>query len=120
MARVDLTDDAKDDLRSLDRSVANRVLKDLEKLKTSPASRGDRLGSRNTGDLTGLRRRCIGPKKGDRAGLVASGNTIAVVVVIATRSESEGYELALARIRLVTAGDLSTAMASLLASILGR
>jgi mRNA interferase RelE/StbE len=64
MARVELTDDAKDDIRGLDGSVKARVLKDLKKLETSPADRGQPLGSRDTGNLTGLRKLYVGPKKG--------------------------------------------------------
>jgi mRNA interferase RelE/StbE len=94
MARVELTDDAKDDIRGLDGSVKARVLKDLQKLKTSPADRGEPLGARHTGNLTGLRKLPIGPKKGYRAVFAADGDVIAIVIVIAARSESECYELA--------------------------
>lgn len=101
MARVMLTDDAKDDIRSLDRSVSTRILKDLGKLKTSPAARGAPLGSRNKGNLSGLRKLPVGPRKGYRAVFVADGDTFAVVVVVAARADDECYELALARMRLL-------------------
>lgn len=60
MARVELTDDAKDDIRGLDGSVKARVLKDLQKLNTSAADRGEPLGSRSSGNLTGLRKLPVG------------------------------------------------------------
>lgn len=72
----------------------NRVLKDLKKLETSPSDRGQPLGSRNTGNLTGLRKIYVGPRKGCRAVFTTEGDAIAIVMVVAARSESECYELA--------------------------
>lgn len=120
MARVELTDDAKDDIRGLDGSVRTRVLKDLKKLATSPSDRGDPLGSRDTGNLTGLRKLYVGPKKGYRAVFAAEGDVLAVVVVVAARAESECYELAVTRMRLLADGDQRTEMTQLLMSIIGQ
>lgn len=120
MARVELTDDAKDDIRSLDGSVKARVLKDLQKLKTSPADRGEPLGSRDTGNLTGLRKLPVGPKKGYRAVFAADGDVLAIVVVIAARSESECYQLAVTRMRLIADTEQQSEMTSMLLSIMGR
>lgn len=117
MARVELTDDAKDDIRSLDRSVSTRILKDLGKLKTSPAARGAPLGSRNKGNLSGLRKLPVGPRKGYRAVFVADGDTFAVVVVVAARADDECYELALARMRLLADSEQQTEMARMLGRI---
>jgi mRNA interferase RelE/StbE len=117
MARVELTDDAKDDIRGLDGSVRARVLKDLQKLKTSPADRGEPLGSRGSGNLTGLQKLPVGPKKGYRAVFAADGDTLAVVVVIAARRNEECYDLALARMRLISDEEKQTEMAKLLLSI---
>ena len=120
MARVELTDDAKDDIRGLDVSVKIRVLKDLEKLKDSPADRGQPLGSRDTGNLTGLRKMYVGPNKGHRAVFAADGDVIAIVVVVAARAESECYELAVARMRLLADSGQRTEMTQMLLSIIGR
>ena len=120
MARVELTDDAKDDIRGLDRSVQARVLKDLQKLKTSPALRGGPLGSRNSGNLTGLRKLYVGPNKGYRAVFVADGDTVAIVVVVGARSEAECYELAVARLRLLSDAEQQTEMTKMLMTIIGQ
>ncbi len=120
MARVLLTDDAKDDIRALDGSVQPRVLKDLKKLETSPADRGQPLGSHNTGDLTGLRKLKVGPRKGYRAVFAAEGDDIAIVMVVAARSESECYQLAMTRIRLLADTEQRSEVAELLMSIMGR
>jgi mRNA interferase RelE/StbE len=114
MARVELTDDAKDDIRGLDGSVKARVLKDLQKLKSSPADRGELLGSRNTGNLTRFRKLPVGPKKGYRAVFAADGDVLAVVVVIAARAESECYELAMTRIRFLADAEQRNEVAELL------
>jgi mRNA interferase RelE/StbE len=120
MARVELTDDAKDDIRGLDGSVKARVLKDLLKLQTSPADRGDPLGSRDSGNLTGLRKLYVGPRKGYRAVFAADGDVLAVVMVVATRTDAECYELALTRVQLMLEGDEQTEMTELLMSIIGK
>ena len=114
MARVLLTDDAKDDIRGLDGSVQARVLSDLKKLEMSPAARGLPLGSRNIGNLSGLRKLKVGPKKGYRAVFAAEGDDLAIVMVVAARSESECYQLALTRIRLLANADQRNVVAALL------
>lgn len=120
MARVQLTDDAKDDILGLDGAVRARVLKDLQKLKTSPADRGAPLGSRETGNLTGLRKLYVGPNKGYRAVFAADGDVLAVVVVVAARADGECYELALSRLRLLGNAEQQTEMTKMLMSIIGR
>lgn len=120
MARVQLTDDAKDDIRGLDGSVRTRVLKDLQKLEDSPSLRGDPLGSRKTGNLTGLRKLYVGPNKGYRAVFAAEGDNLAIVMVVATRSDQECYQLALARVRLMSDEDKQAEMTELLLSIIGQ
>lgn len=114
MARVELTDDAKDDIRGLDRSVSARILRDLAKLKTSPADRGAPLGSRSSGNLTGLRKLPVGPRKAYRAVFAADGDTIALVVVVAARADAECCELALARMRLLADSEQQTEMTRML------
>ena len=114
MARVELTDDAKDDLRNLDGSVTARVLKDLKKLESNPALRGEPLGVRKTGDLTGFRKLYVGPKKGYRAVFAADGDTLAVVLVIAEREDQLCYEMAVARIQLIASDAQRADVAKLL------
>lgn len=118
MAQVELTDDAKDDIRGLDGSVKTRVLKDLKKLETCPSDRGQPLGSRDTGNLTGLRKLYVGPRKDYRAVFATEGDAIAIVMVVATRSESECYELAVTRIRLLTDTDQRNEVAELLSQMI--
>jgi mRNA interferase RelE/StbE len=120
MARVQLTDDAKDDIRGFDGSIRARVMKDLKKLETSPADRGEPLGSRNSGNLTGLRKLPVGPNKGYRAVFTAEGDELAVVIVVAARQEQECYELALARVRLISDHQEKSEMAALLQAIAKR
>lgn len=119
MARVELTDDAKDDIRGLDGSVKARVLKDLQKLKVAPSQRGFPLGSHNSGNLTGLRKLYVGPDKGYRAVFAAEGDDIAVVMVVAARADAECYQLAMARLRLLSDGEKRSEMAELLISLIG-
>ncbi|ANN97523.1 Uncharacterised protein [Mycobacteroides abscessus subsp. massiliense] len=118
MARVELTDDAKDDIRGLDRSVQARIIKDLEKLEISPEERGAPLGSRKSGNLTGLRKLYVGPKKGYRAVYAAEGDDeLAVVMVVAGRTDSECYDMAVARLELVEIGSHGDAIKALIASL---
>lgn len=120
MARVELTDDAKDDIRGLDESVKARVLNDLLKLETSPADRGVPLRSQTTSELSGLRKLCVGPGKAYRAVFaVAADEVIAVVMVVAARSEAECYELALARMRLLADAEQQSEMTRMLMTIIG-
>jgi mRNA interferase RelE/StbE len=118
VARVELTDDAKDDIRGLDGSVRTRVLKDLKKLETSPSDRGQPLGSRDIGNLTGLRKLYVGPRKGYRAVFATKDDAIALVMVVAARSESECYELAVTRIRLLADAGQRSEVAALLTEMI--
>lgn len=117
MARVKLTDDAKDDVRGLDGSVQVRVVKDLKKLEVSPSDRGDPLGSRKSGNLTGLRKLYVGPDRGYRAVFAAEGDDLAVVMVVAARSDSECYEMAVARLELAGKEGHSEALKALIAAM---
>lgn len=117
MARVELTDDAKDDIRTLDGSVQQRILKDLLKLQDSPAQRGAPLGSHNSGNLTGFRKLYVGPKRAYRAVFAADGDALAVVMVVAEREDQACYELALARVRLLSNNAQRGEVVSLLRSL---
>ncbi|MBY0440945.1 MAG: type II toxin-antitoxin system RelE/ParE family toxin [Mycobacteriaceae bacterium] len=120
MARVLLTDDAKDDIRDLDGSAKARVLSDLKKLETSPADRGQPLGARDMGNLTGLRKLKIGPRNAYRAVYATEGDAVAVVIVVGARSQAECYQLALTRIRLLADTEERSEVTGLLMSIIGE
>lgn len=100
MAEVLLIDDAIEDLRDLERSAQIAVFRGLLKLEESPEQRGAPLGSNLGGNLTGYRKLVVGRKTYRIVFRVEDDGTIAVVVVIAKRSDNEAYELALARVRM--------------------
>ncbi|WP_328645200.1 type II toxin-antitoxin system RelE/ParE family toxin [Amycolatopsis sp. NBC_00348] len=100
MARVDLTDDAKEDLKDLDGSARKMVVKALAKLKDEPAKRGQPLGSRADGDLTTFRKLVIGDRDYRAVYRVEADGNVVVVWVIKERADNECYELAVSRLRL--------------------
>ena len=67
-----------------------------------------------------LRKLKMGHNKGYRAVFAAEGDDLAVVMVVAARSESECYELAVARIRLLASTEQRNEVAELLMSMIGR
>lgn len=100
MANVVLTDEAKDDLRALDGAQRKVVVKALAKLRQSPEQRGEPLGSRSSGNLTGLRKLVVGDRQYRVVYEVQADNTVCVVWVIGSRVDAECYDEALARIEL--------------------
>ncbi|MEU8631618.1 type II toxin-antitoxin system mRNA interferase toxin, RelE/StbE family [Amycolatopsis sp. NPDC048633] len=100
MARVYLTDDAKEDLRDLDGSARKIVLKALVKLEEEPEQRGQPLGSRADGNLTTFRKLVIGDRDYRAVYRVEEDGTVVVVWVIKERADGECYELAVNRLRL--------------------
>jgi mRNA interferase RelE/StbE len=100
MARVTLTEDAREDLHDLDGTARLVVLKALKKLETEPMQRGQPLGSRARGDLTSFRKLVVGNRDYRIVYRVETDGTVVVVWVIARRADDECYELALARLRL--------------------
>jgi mRNA interferase RelE/StbE len=100
MARVRLTDEARDDLQDLDRSVQIQVLKGLKKLKTNPEQRGAPLGRRSTSNLTTFRKLVVGDRDYRIIYRVEVDGSVVVVWVIGRRPDGEAYELALTRLRL--------------------
>ena len=117
MARVELTDDAKDDIRALDGSVRKRVLKDILKLVDQPSLRGAPLGSHNSGNLTGFRKLYVGPKHAYRVVFATEGDTLAIVMVVAEREDQACYELALARVRMLSDAEQKDEVVTLLKSL---
>lgn len=60
----------------------------------------------------------IGPKKGYRAVFAADGNVIAIVVVVAARSDRECYKLAITRLRLLADAEQKNEMTQMLMSLM--
>lgn len=98
MARVELTAEAKEDLADLDGSARQLVVKGLRKLQQSPSQRGTPLGSRQQGNLTGLRKLTVGDRQYRIVYHVTKDETVVVVWVIAEREDEHCYQLALARL----------------------
>lgn len=100
MARVVLTDDAKDDLKDFDRSTQILLLRSLKKLETEPEKRGQPLGSRDTSNLTGLRKLVVGNRDYRIVYRVEIDGTVCVVWVLGRRADAEVYQIAKSRIAL--------------------
>lgn len=102
MARVQLSEEARDDFHDLDGSSQWIVAKALKKLETDPHLRGQPLGSRASGDLTTFRKLVVGNRDHRIVYRIDPDGTVVVVWVIARRADAEAYELAMSRIRLHT------------------
>ncbi|ABK02751.1 addiction module toxin, RelE/StbE family [Arthrobacter sp. FB24] len=102
MAKVHLTDDAKEDLRDLDGSAKKIVLKAILKLEDQPELRGQPLGSKKTGNLTGLRKLVVGDRDWRIVYRVEDDGSVCVVWVIGKRADDEVYEIAMARLKMQT------------------
>lgn len=100
MARVVLTEDAREDLRDLDGSARVVVLKALRKLRTEPEQRGAPLGSRATSNLTTFRKLVVGNRDYRIVYRVEADGTVVVVWVIARRADDEVYQLAMSRLQM--------------------
>ncbi|WP_137724130.1 type II toxin-antitoxin system RelE family toxin [Prescottella subtropica] len=98
MARIELTDDAKDDLADLDKSAQKLVVKALRKLESEPSKRGQPLGSRASSDLTGFRKLVVGDRQCRIIYRVDADDTVVVIWVIAERADDKCYELAKSRL----------------------
>lgn len=100
MATVHLTDDAKEDLRDLDGSAKKQVFKALIKLEDQPDLRGQPLGSKKSGNLTGLRKLVVGDRDYRIVYRVEDNGDVCVVWVIGRRADDEVYEIAMARLKM--------------------
>lgn len=98
MARVELTEDAREDLRDLDGSARALVFKALKKLETEPEKRGTPLGSRSSSNLTTFRKLVVGDRHYRIVYRVEPDGTVVVVWVIARRADDEVYQLAVSRL----------------------
>ena len=101
MPRVQLTADAREDLRDLDGSARKAVLKAIRKLESEPEKRGQPLGSRQSSDLTTFRKLVVGDRDYRVIYRIEHDGTIVVVWVVGRRADNECYELALSRLRLL-------------------
>lgn len=114
MATVQLTSDAREDLRDLDGSNRKRVLKALKKLETKPDKRGEPLGSRALGNLTMFRTLVVGDREIRVIYRVEPNGDVVVVWVIAQRADDACYELAVSRLRLHSDQELAAKVEHLL------
>ena len=95
-----LTEEAREDLHDLDRSVQILVLKALKKLQDEPEKRGQPLGSKTGSALTTFRKLVVGNRDYRIVYRVDPDGTVVVVWVIGRRADNEAYELAMSRIQL--------------------
>lgn len=100
MARVQLTEEAREDFQDLDGAAKRIVAKGLKKLETDPHLRGAPLGNRAGGDLTTFRKLVVGDRAYRIVYRIEADGTVVVVWVIGKRADGEVYELALSRLRL--------------------
>lgn len=100
MARVLLLPEAAEDLADLDGAERKSVFKALKKLATEPEKRGAPLGS----ELTTFRKLVVGNRQFRIVFRVEADGTVVVVWVVASRVDSECYDLAMARLALYGAG----------------
>lgn len=100
MARVQLTDDAREDIRDLDGSAKGSVLKALKKLECEPDKRGLPLGNNPRGNLTTLRKLVVGDRDYRVVYRVLDDGELVDVLVVAKRDDNQVYELAFARLRM--------------------
>lgn len=100
MARVELTDDAREDLRDLGGSMQRVAIKGLLKLREQPEQRGEPLGNNPAATLVGLRKLIVGNRALRIVYWVTDQNEVVVVVVIGKREDSEVYAMAATRLAL--------------------
>jgi mRNA interferase RelE/StbE len=100
MAKVQLSEEAREDFHDLDRAAQLIVAKALKKLETDPHLRGQPLGNRAGGDLTTFRKLPAGNRDYRIIYRIDPDGTVVVVWVIGKRADNEAYELAMSRLRL--------------------
>jgi len=100
VARVILTDQAREDFRDLDGATKRLAAKALVKLETEAEKRGQPLGRRSNSNLTNFRKLVVGNRSVRIVYQVRPNGDVVIVWVIAKRADNEAYELAMARLRL--------------------
>lgn len=116
MATVLLLPEALDDLNDLDGSNVRLVFKALKKLRDNPEQRGAPLSS----PLTTFRKIVVGNRQFRIVFRIESDGTVVVVWVIATRVDSECYDLAMARLELYGERDVAHRLQDVVAGIFGK
>ena len=106
MAQVVLLPDAVEDLADLDGAERRLVFKALRKLQTEPEERGAPLGS----GLTTFRKLVVGNRQYRIVFRVEPDGTVVVIWVVASRVDSECYDLAMGRLAERVAPDQLTAL----------
>ncbi|MEV6336546.1 type II toxin-antitoxin system RelE/ParE family toxin [Nocardia vinacea] len=114
--RVELLPEAIEDLEELDGSSRKMIFKALRKLEVDPEKRGGPLGS----GLTTFRKLVVGDRQFRIVYRVDSDGTVVVVWVIASRVDSQCYELAMARLVTYRDREISGELRALLADLFGR
>lgn len=115
-ARILLLPEAVEDLEDLDGSSRKLVFKALRKLETDPMERGAPLGS----TLTTFRKLVVGNRQFRIVYRVEADGTVVVVWVIASRVDSECYELAMARLETYRDRAVSEELRLLLQNVFGH
>jgi mRNA interferase RelE/StbE len=100
LAKVTLTNEAREDLRDLDGSARLLLLKALKKLTVDPDKRGQPLRSRARGNLITFRKLVVGNRDYRIVYRVESDGTVVVGWVIGKPADDECYRLALSKVRL--------------------
>jgi mRNA interferase RelE/StbE len=114
MARVVLTDDAKEDLRDLDGAARKLIARKLRQFEDEPEKRGAPLGSRSSSNLTTFRKIVVGDRDYRIVYRVEPDGTVCVMWVIGKRSDDEVYKAALARLKKVGRDHSAVGLAGLL------
>ncbi|HEX7461130.1 MAG TPA: type II toxin-antitoxin system RelE/ParE family toxin [Dermatophilaceae bacterium] len=120
MARVVLTDDAKDDLRNLDGAARKLLAKKLKQLEDEPEKRGAPLGSRSSSNLTTFRKLVVGDRDYRIVYRVEPDGTVCVDWVIGRRSDNEVHQMALARLKMLARDDLTADLTGLLKRVFDK
>lgn len=113
MAKVRLSEEAREDFHDLDGAAQRLVAKALKKLETDPHLRGQPLGNRPGGALTTFRKLVVGDRDYRIIYRIEPDGTVVIVWVIGKRADNEAYELAMSRIRLhsdATVRELATSL----------
>lgn len=113
MARVRLTEEAREDYFDLEGSARRVVAEGLKKLETEPDQRGQPLGNRATGDLTTFRKLVVGDRDFRIVYRIEADGTVVIVWVIGKRADDGAYELAMSRLLLYGSAEVRELATSL-------
>jgi len=94
---IELKEGARDDLKSFDRSQQILILKQLNKIASSPEL-GEPLGNKNGYDLSGCRKMYVNKKQIRIVYKIIENKIIIEIIAIRKREEMEVYKKALERL----------------------